>query len=72
MDMKLTGQTLNITTDTVFLREIPGYYIVVAEPEHADHDWELVVKTARLEDRDVDHRELFDTGTGHLLWVVPK
>lgn len=72
MYMAMTDHALNINTDTVFLREIPGFYLIVAEPNHADHDWDAVVKIADLYDRDMDHDDVFDTGTGHLLWVVEK
>lgn len=72
MAMAITDQALNITTETVFLRDIPGYMIVVAEPDHTDEDWDVVVKIAGLYDRDLNHDDLFDTPTGHLVWVVAK
>lgn len=72
MAMAMTDQILNVTTDTVFIREIPGYVIIVAEPDHADHDWELCIKVAGLWDRDLDSRDVFDTPSGHLVWVVEK
>lgn len=72
MDMTLTEQTIHVSTDTVFVREIPGYLIVVAEPDHADHDWELCVNIAGLMDRDLDHQDVFDLPSGHLFWVVAK
>jgi hypothetical protein len=72
MIMAMTDQSLNITTDTVCLRTIPGFYIIVAEPDHADHDWECVIKLADLYDRDVNHEDINITGTGHMVWVVEQ